>query len=505
MIALGDLSLWLALLLAAWGAGLSVAGAVTQRADLSASGERGVHATAVFTALAIAGVSWALIIGDLTYRFVASWTSSYAPLPYRIAAVWSGPPGAMMLWALVLAVGTSVAAARLPRPSPLRAWTVALLAVMLLAVVATTCIDAQPFARLAFSPDDGRGMPLEWMRPIVLLQLPLGQVAMALMGVPAILTVMGAMGGAPWRASAQRWTMVCWSLISAAMLLDWRRRYGDAAWSDDWQWAPVSDGTAYAWLAAAVLAHATFRRWRSNLTIGAGFLAFTLALVGLSLRRTFGWEGVHEWAQSPAARVVGWLTLAAVVAEAIGLVRAARDTIRGASRGLVAAGSALLLAALALTASVYGRASDVEVREGERVRVADRFGKDWTLSLEGVSKLGRDNMVSTLASVRGGPEGRPGEFVTAEVRTLFSATSGRAIAEEYFAGIHTGLLQDLRVDVREIGTADALLTVRFVPAVGILWIAGIGVSVGMLLIAITTPSAASHEREAESPSAGVLA
>jgi hypothetical protein len=59
----------------AWGTALGFSGALTGRADLSASGERGVHAATLFAALSLTGLGWALAAGDLTYRYVASWTS----------------------------------------------------------------------------------------------------------------------------------------------------------------------------------------------------------------------------------------------------------------------------------------------------------------------------------------------------------------------------------------------------------------------------------------------
>lgn len=103
-----------------WGAVIGVAGAVSGRSDLSESGERGVHAASCFVAIAIAGLGYALAVGDLTYRYVASWTSSVTPLPYRLGAVWAGPSGSLLAWALALGLGASVAVASLPRRGSLR-------------------------------------------------------------------------------------------------------------------------------------------------------------------------------------------------------------------------------------------------------------------------------------------------------------------------------------------------------------------------------------------------
>ncbi|MBA4070929.1 MAG: hypothetical protein C0497_03700 [Gemmatimonas sp.] len=464
--------MWLALLMGAWGTALGFTGALTRRADLSASGERGLHAATCFAALAMTGLGWALAVGDLTYRFVATWTSYSTPLPYRIGAVWAGPSGALLLWAVALGAGASVASATLRRGSVLRTWTAALLALLLLAVLAMACFDTNPFLRLPFPPDDGRGLALEWLRPVVLLQMPLGYVAMALVAVPAVMTVMGALGSAPWRNASRRWAVACWGLLAAAMLLDWRRRYGDTAWSEDWRWAPVHAGTAFAWAGASLLVLTTGKRWRADASILAGFAAFTLALTGLTLRRAHGWEGVHDFAASAAGRAAAWLALAAVMAVAVDALRGLRGATDVAARAVRVAQAATLVVAAALVAAGFERGGDLSIREGERAQAADRFGAPWTLSLEGVSTVGRVDVVSNVVAVRAAVRGGARAYVTAEVRSRFKGAAQAPVDQLQLAGIAAGVVQDLRVDVREASTAAAILTVRFVPFASWIWLAG---------------------------------
>lgn len=456
----------------AWGAALGLAGALTRRADLSASGERGVHAATCFAALAMTGLGWALAVGDLTYRYVATWTSYGTALPYRIGAVWAGPSGALLLWAVALGVGTSLASATLQRGGVLRAWASALLALLLLAVLAMACFETNPFLRLPFPPDDGRGLALEWLRPVVLLQVPLGHAAMVLAAVPSVMTVMGAMGNAPWRAASRRWALACWGVLATAMLLDWRRRYGDTAWAEDWRWAPVHAGTAFAWAGASLLVLVTGKRWRADASILAGFAAFTLALIGLTFRRAHGWEGVHDFATSAAGRATAWLALAAVMAYAVNGWRGLRGATDVGSRALRLAHVATLVAAAALVAAGFERGGDLSVSEGERAQAADRFGTSWTLSLEGVSTAGRVDVVSNVVAVRAAVRGRARAYVTAEVRSLFKGAARAPVDQLQLAGIAAGFVQDLRVDVREASTAAAILTVRFVPLASWIWLAG---------------------------------
>lgn len=471
-----------------------MAGAVSSRAELSESGERGIHAASCFAALSIGGLGYALAVGDLTYRYVVNWTSASTPLPYRLAAVWAGPSGSLLVWALLLGMGTSAAAASLPRRGSLRAWTAALLALLVVAILALAAFDTNPFARLAFSPDDGRGIPLEWMRPVVLAQMPLGFVAMALVSVPAVLTVMGVLGTEAWRGVTRRWALVCWALLGGAMLLDWRRSYLVGAWIDDWRWAPVHAGTAFAWCGSTLLVAASSWRLRTAATVTAGFAAFALGLGGLTMRRAAGWEGVRGFALSAPGHATGWVLLVAVIVAVVaGILLGRRGAPHGAAkRAAITAQLAVLLTAVALAVAGFPRTNDVALSEGAQAKVADRFGTQWAISLEGVSAVGRGEMVASLVALRATVNGRVRAYVVPELRDSYAGSSGGPTEELAVAGIAPGLAQDLRVDVREANTTEALATVRFVPAASWIWIAGT-LAVLAALVMVVVPA---EERDA---------
>ncbi len=478
---------------------IGVAGAVTGRADLSESGERGVHAASCFAALAITGLGYALAVGDLTYRYVASWTSSFTPLPYRLGAVWAAPSGSLLVWALLLGLGTSVAAASLPRRSSLRAWTSALLALLVVSLLALASFDTNPFVRLPFAPDDGRGIAMEWMRPIALAQMPLGYAALALVAVPSVMTVMGALGTEAWRAVTQRWALVCWALLGAAMLLDWRRSYGIGAWVDDWRWAPAHAGTAFGWAGATLLVVAARRRLPMAATVTAGFVAFALGLAGLSMRRAGGWDGVHAYALSAPGRATGWVLLAAVTLAVGAEMRHLRrgTMLRAGTRATLTAQAAVLAVAVALAVSGFPRVSELALGEGARVTMRDRFGTEWVISLEGVSAVGRGEVVSSVVALRGTVNGRARAFVVSELRNLYDRTSGRPVEELGVAGIAPGLAQDMRIDVREASTTDVLATARFIPGASWIWIAGTLAVLAALVMAVAPAPIGAALREPE--------
>ena len=71
MILVGELSLWVALLMAAWAATVSFAGGALGRRDLVASGERAIYATFAMVVLASAGLWTAIFSHDFSIKYLS--------------------------------------------------------------------------------------------------------------------------------------------------------------------------------------------------------------------------------------------------------------------------------------------------------------------------------------------------------------------------------------------------------------------------------------------------
>src|ERR1043166_2150808 len=102
MILIGELSLWVALLMAAWSTTVSYAGAAMRREELVDSGVRGLYATFAMVVLASLGLWTALLSRDFSLEYVAGHISSTMPSVYVFTAFWSGQAGSMLFWALIL-------------------------------------------------------------------------------------------------------------------------------------------------------------------------------------------------------------------------------------------------------------------------------------------------------------------------------------------------------------------------------------------------------------------
>jgi len=149
MILVGELSLWIALLMCAWSATLSFAGGRLRRTDLIHSGERGLYAGFGFVVLASAGLWTALLTSDFSVRYVASFTSANLPTIYKISAFWGGQAGSMLFWCLILAGYAALATWVNRRDNrALMPWVTGTNALVLLFFVATTVFASNPFERL---------------------------------------------------------------------------------------------------------------------------------------------------------------------------------------------------------------------------------------------------------------------------------------------------------------------------------------------------------------------
>src|SRR5215207_347590 len=109
LVLLGELSLWVALLMAAWCATVSFAGVSSGRRDLTVSGERALFASAGFVVVASLGLWAALFTHDFSIKFVASYTSANLPKVYTFTAFWAGQAGSLLFWSLILALYSAAA------------------------------------------------------------------------------------------------------------------------------------------------------------------------------------------------------------------------------------------------------------------------------------------------------------------------------------------------------------------------------------------------------------
>ena len=101
---LGHFALWLALGVAIILGVLPLLGAARDRGDWMAIARPAVYCLGGLVFLAFVCLLWSFIAHDFSVLYVASNSNSKLPIQYRIAGVWGGHEGSLLLWVMMLCV-----------------------------------------------------------------------------------------------------------------------------------------------------------------------------------------------------------------------------------------------------------------------------------------------------------------------------------------------------------------------------------------------------------------
>jgi len=306
MILIGELSLWVSLLMATWGTTVGFAGGYYRRPELIASAERASYATFGFLLLAALGLWTALLHSDFSFRYVASYTSANLPSIYKVTAFWAGQSGSLLLWAFILSAYSAIAVwTNRSRNRELMPYVTATLSAITLFFVATLCFGSNPYARLDWIPPDGTGLNPQLQNPGMAIHPPnlyLGYIGTAVPFAFAIAALITRRLDAGWLAAVRRWTLVSWFFNTTGIILGMWWAYVELGWGGYWAWDPVENASFLPWLVNTAFLHSIMvqekrgmlRKWNVTLVVSA----FLLAILGTFITRSGIISSVHSFAQS---------------------------------------------------------------------------------------------------------------------------------------------------------------------------------------------------------------
>jgi cytochrome c-type biogenesis protein CcmF len=306
MILLGELSLWVALPMAIWGAIVSFAGGAYKRDDLIASGIRATYATWVLVVLATVGVVTALVNSDFSFRYVWQHTASNLPLVYKLTAIWGGQSGSLLFWAFILATCAAVALfASRNTNRELAPYVSGTLCVMLVFFLAVLTLGTNPYERLPIPQAEGNGMNPQLQNPGMAFHPPnlyLGYVSTAIPFAFAMAALFTRRLNAEWILAVRRWALFSWFFLTLGILIGMWWAYVELGWSGYWAWDPVENSSLLPWLTTTAFLHSVMiqekrgmlRKW--NVTLVAS--SFLLSITGTFITRSGMIESVHSFAQS---------------------------------------------------------------------------------------------------------------------------------------------------------------------------------------------------------------
>jgi cytochrome c-type biogenesis protein CcmF len=316
---LGQIALILALALAVMQGTLPLAGAargVVPWMRLARATARGQF---VFVAFAFGCLTYAFVQNDFSVLYVASNSNSALPLHFRVAAVWGGHEGSLLLWVLMLA-GWSMAVSLFSShlPEDIVARVLGVLGLVSVGFLSFMLFTSNPFDRLLPAAMDGRDLnPLlqDFGMIIHPPMLYMGYVGFSVAFAFAIAALLSGRLDATWARWSRPWTTIAWSFLTLGIALGSWWAYYELGWGGWWFWDPVENASFMPWLVGTALIHSlavtekrgAFKSW----TVLLAILAFALSLLGTFLVRSGVLTSVHAFATDPKRGVfiLGFLVL----------------------------------------------------------------------------------------------------------------------------------------------------------------------------------------------------
>jgi cytochrome c-type biogenesis protein CcmF len=330
MTLLGHLALWLALLVGLWGAVTGFVGGLRARGDLRQSAR---HATyAMFGALVVAAISLEVAIfrHDFSVEYVAAYTSRNLPTFYLWSALYAGQKGSLLFWATVLMLFASLANLMTSRRHQVYLPYVSAVTCLVATFFVTVLLfAANPFARLPFTPMDGRGMNPQLQNPGMVFHPPmlyLGYISITIPFAFAIGALISKRLDNDWLVAVRKWTIVSWLFLAIGLLIGMWWAYVELGWGGYWAWDPVENAALLPWLVMTAFLHSVMiqekrgmlKKWNLGLIIGA----WLLSIFGTFITRSGVIASVHSFTQSNVGYFfLAFLVLALVSSAALYITR----------------------------------------------------------------------------------------------------------------------------------------------------------------------------------------
>ena len=296
-------ALWLALLQGI----LPIVGAARSSAVLMSIARPLSVGQFVFVAIAFGCLTYAFIANDFSVLYVAQHSNSQLPIAYRIAALWGGHEGSLLLWAFILTLWTvAVALFSKHLPEEMVARVIGVMGLVSVGFMLFMLITSNPFDRLLPAAMDGMDLNPLLQDPGLVIHPPMlymGYVGFSVAFAFALSALLGGKLDATWARWSRPWTTVAWVFMTIGIALGSWWAYYELGWGGWWFWDPVENASFMPWLVGTALMHSlavtekrgAFKSWTVLLAIAA----FSLSLLGTFLVRSGVLTSVHAFATDP--------------------------------------------------------------------------------------------------------------------------------------------------------------------------------------------------------------
>jgi cytochrome c-type biogenesis protein CcmF len=182
--------------------------------------------------------------------------------------------------------------------------------------------SANPFERLPFTPEDGRGLNPQLQNPGMTIHPPmlyLGYISITIPFAFAMAALLSKRLDTGWIHAIRKWTLLSWLFLSCGITLGMWWAYVELGWGGYWAWDPVENASLLPWLTMSAFLHSVMiqekrgmlKRWNVGLIVAS----FLLSIFGTFITRSGVIASVHSFTQSSVGYFfLAFLLMAAVAA-----------------------------------------------------------------------------------------------------------------------------------------------------------------------------------------------
>ena len=322
---IGHFSLILAFCFALVQGILPLAGVAKNNQALMGFAMPAARAQFIFISISFLCLEYAFFTNDFSVLYVAATSNSHLPVAYRLAAIWGGHEGSMLLWVSILAVWTmAVTFFAKELPYSFRTTLVAVMGLVSVGFLMFILFTSNPFERLIPAALDGRDLNPLLQDPGMVFHPPvlyMGYVGFSVAFAFAIAALIDGRLDVTWARWTRPWTTVAWVFLTLGIAFGSRWAYYELGWGGWWFWDAVENASFMPWLVGTALIHSlavtekrdAFKAWTVLLSI----CAFSLSLLGTFLVRSGVLTSVHAFATDPSRGLFILLFLIVVIGGAL--------------------------------------------------------------------------------------------------------------------------------------------------------------------------------------------
>jgi cytochrome c-type biogenesis protein CcmF len=362
MALVGRALLILGLLVALYGIGASLYGAVAGGEAWVESGRRSVYALAGLMTVAFGVLEAAFLRSDFSFNVVAAHSSTTTPTFYKAAAAWSSQEGSLLLWVWLLSLWSSlILFLTRRRVRDIAPYATAVLLAFGAFFASLTIFFANPFATTASPPAEGAGLDPLLLHPSMMIHPPMLYSGYTLLTIPFAFAIGALITGrlnSEWIGVTRRFALAAWLFLGIGILLGARWSYTELGWGGYWAWDPVENAALMPWLCTTAFIHSVMiqekrgmlKVWNASLVLASG----TLAILGTFLVRSGILSSIHAFGASTLG-VPFVVLIGVMVSASVGLVVWRREALRSEAQldSLLSREAVFLFQNLVLVAIVF--------------------------------------------------------------------------------------------------------------------------------------------------------